>query len=55
MSESHCVGCSCAAQSVFWVKARLTVMYGSPDSEQWWMADVIRVDGSAQDPMVLRC
>ena len=28
----------------------MTVTCGSADSDDWWMADVIDVDGGARDP-----
>ena len=34
------------------VKAGMTVICGSTDSDDWWMADVIHVDGGARDPKV---
>jgi len=34
------------------VKAGMTVICGSTDSDDWWMADVIWVDGGARDPKV---
>ena len=34
------------------VKAGMTVICGSTDSDDWWMADVIYVDGGARDPKV---
>ena len=35
------------------VRAGMTVICGSTDSDDWWMADVIHVDGGARDPKVL--
>ena len=32
------------------VKAGMTVICGSTDSDDWWMADVIWVDGGARNP-----
>ena len=34
------------------VKAGMTVICGSADSDDWWMADVIHVDGGARNPRV---
>ena len=34
------------------VKAGMTVICGSTDFNDWWMADVIYVDGGARDPKV---
>ena len=34
------------------VKAGMTVICGNSDSDDWWMADVIHVDGGARDPKV---
>ena len=34
------------------VKAGMTVICGDSNSDDWWMADVIHVDGSARDPKV---
>ena len=34
------------------VKAEMTVICGSSDSDDWWMADVLHVDGGARDPKV---
>ena len=34
------------------VKAGMTVICGSTDSNDWWMDDVIYVDGGARDPKV---
>ena len=34
------------------VKAGMTVICGSSDSDDWWMADVLHVDGGARDPKV---
>ncbi len=34
------------------VKAGMTVICGSHESDDWWMADVIHVDGGARDPKV---
>ena len=34
------------------VKAGMTDICGSTDSDDWWMADVIYVDGGARDPKV---
>ena len=34
------------------VKAGMTVICGNTDSDDWWMADVIHVDGGARDPKV---
>ena len=34
------------------VKAGMTVICGSTDSDDWWMADVIYVDGGARNPKV---
>jgi len=34
------------------VKAGMTVICGDSNSGDWWMADVIYVDGGARDPKV---
>ena len=34
------------------VKAGMTVICGSTDSDDWWMADVIHVDGGSRNPNV---
>lgn len=34
------------------VKPGMTVICGSTESDDWWMADVIHVDGGARDPKV---
>ena len=34
------------------VKAGMTVICGDSNSDDWWMADVIHVDGGARDPKV---
>ena len=34
------------------VRTGMTVICGSTDSDDWWMADVIHVDGGARDPKV---
>ena len=34
------------------VRAGMTVICGDNDSDDWWMADVIHVDGGARDPKV---
>ncbi len=34
------------------VKAGMTVICGSSDSDDWWMADVLHLDGGARDPKV---
>ena len=34
------------------VKKGMTVICGSTDSDDWWMADVIHVDGGARDPKI---
>ena len=34
------------------VKKGMTVICGSTDSDDGWMADVIHVDGGARDPMI---
>ena len=34
------------------LKAGMTAICGSTESDDWWMADVIHVDGGARDPMV---
>ena len=34
------------------VKAGMTVIVGSDESDDWWMADVIYVDGGARNPKV---
>ena len=30
----------------------MTVIVGSDETDDWWMADVIHVDGGARDPKV---
>ena len=32
------------------VKAGMTVICGNTDADDWWMADVIHVDGGARNP-----
>ena len=32
------------------VKAGVTVIVGSDESDDWWMADVIHIDGGARNP-----
>ena len=34
------------------VKSGMTVICGNTDADDWWMADVIHVDGGARDPKV---
>ena len=34
------------------VKAGMTVIVGNDESDDWWMADVIHVDGGARNPKV---
>ena len=34
------------------VKVGMTVICGNSESDDWWMADVIHVDGGARDPKV---
>lgn len=34
------------------VKPGMTVICGSNESDDWWMADVLHVDGGARDPKV---
>ena len=53
MSEDRFKFVSTAAAPVFLsVKAGMTVICGSSDSDDWWMADVLHVDGGARDPKV---
>ena len=53
MSKDHFKLVSTAAAPVFLsVKAGMTVICGSSDSDDWWMADVLHVDGGARDPKV---
>ena len=53
MSKAHFKFVSTAAAPVFLsVKAGMTVICGSSDSDDWWMADVLHVDGGARDPKV---
>ena len=53
MSKVHFKFVSTAAAPVFLsVKAGMTVICGSSDSDDWWMADVLHVDGGARDPKV---
>ena len=53
MSKDHFKFVSTAATPVFLsVKAGMTVICGSSDSDDWWMADVLHVDGGARDPKV---
>ena len=54
MSEDQFKFVSTAPAPVFLsVKAGMTVICGSSDSDDWWMADVLHVDGGARDPKVL--
>ena len=41
-----------AAPVLLSVKAGMTIICGSSDSDDWWMADVLHVDGGARDPKV---
>ncbi len=34
------------------VKAGVTMIVGSDESDDWWMADVINIDGGARNPKV---
>ena len=34
------------------VRAGMTVIIGNDNSDDWWMADVLHVDGGARDPRV---
>ena len=34
------------------VKAGMTVIVGNDETDDWWMADVIHVDGGARNPKV---
>ena len=34
------------------VQAGMTVIVGNDESDDWWMADVIHVDGGARNPKV---
>jgi hypothetical protein len=53
MSKDHFKFVSTAAAPVFLsVKAGMTVICGSSDSDDWWMADVLHVDGGARAPKV---
>ena len=53
MSKDHFKFVSTAAAPVFLsVKAGMTVICGCSDSDDWWMADVLHVDGGARDPKV---
>ena len=53
MSEDRFKFVSTAAAPVFLsVKAGMTVISVSSDSDGWWMADVLQVDGGARDPKV---
>ena len=53
MSEDYFKFVSTAAAPVFLsVKVGMTVISVSSDSDGWWMADVLQVDGGARDPKV---
>ena len=41
-----------AAPVLLSVKAGMTIICGSSDSDDCWMADVLNVDGGARDPKV---
>ena len=53
MSVDHSRIPLAGSQPVFLsVRAGMTVIIGSDSSDDWWMADVLHVDGGARDPGV---
>ena len=53
MSVDHSPIPLVGSQPVFLsVRAGMTVIIGSDSSDDWWMADVLHVDGGARDPLV---
>ena len=53
MSVDHSLVRSKGGQPLFLsVRAGMTVIIGNDNSDDWWMADVLHVDGGARDPRV---
>ena len=53
MSVDHSVCWSNQPPPLFLtVKAGMTVIVGNDEADDWWMADVIHVDGGARNPKV---
>ena len=53
MSVDHSPVLRKGSQPVFLnVRAGMTVIVGNDNSDDWWMADVLHVDGGARDPRV---
>ena len=53
MSVDHSPVLRKGSQPVFLnVRAGMTVIVGNDNSDDWWMADVLHVDGGARDPGV---
>tara|TARA_B100000459_G_scaffold127814_1_gene81050 strand:+ start:207 stop:455 length:249 start_codon:yes stop_codon:yes gene_type:complete len=53
MSVDHSLVRSKGVQPLFLsVRAGMTVIIGNDNSDDWWMADVLHVDGGARDPRV---
>ena len=53
MSVDHSLVPLKGSQPVFLsVRAGMTVIIGNDCSDDWWMADVLHVDGGARDPRV---
>ena len=53
VSVDHSVCCSNQPPPLFLSgKAGITVIVGSDESDDWWIADVIHVDGGARNPKV---
>ena len=53
MSVDHSPVLREGSQPVFLnVRAGMTVIVGNDNSDDWWMADVLHVDGGARDPGV---
>ena len=53
MSVDHSRIPLAGSQPVFLsVRAGMTVIIGIDTSDDWWMADVLHVDGGARDPLV---
>ena len=54
MSFDHTSGVSTPQSDPIFlhVKAGMTVIVGNDETDDWWMADVIHVDGGARNPKV---
>ena len=53
MSVDHSLVRSKGVQPLFLsVRAGMTVIIGNDNSDDWWMADVLHVDGGPRDPRV---